>query len=110
MIVDVDAAVKLAREWNDLEYGPAWTDAQKHALILARAVLALHKSLAAAVREADRLRHGVPVEGDYVCPSDLERDTLRAALTEALDGWEEADSCATGGKYDVRIAELMLLL
>ena len=34
----------------------------------------------AAIREADRLRHGVPVEGDFVCPTELERDAMRKGL------------------------------
>ena len=32
----------------------------------------------AAIREADRLRHGMCVEGDFVCPRALECDDLRA--------------------------------
>ena len=33
---------------------------------------------AAAVREADRWRHGVPIEGDYVCPDSLALEAARA--------------------------------
>lgn len=36
--------------------------------------------LAASQREADRLRHGVPVEGDFVCPDTLEVVELRAEV------------------------------
>lgn len=32
----------------------------------------------AARREADRLRHGEPIEGDFVCPHELAADALRA--------------------------------
>ena len=38
----------------------------------------LEAELAAASREADRLRHGVPVEGDYVCPHELRTGELEA--------------------------------
>ena len=34
----------------------------------------------AAIREADRLRHGVPVEGDFVCPDALLLDEARKAV------------------------------
>lgn len=43
----------------------------------------------AAVREADRLRHGVAIEGDFVCPDALEVTALRAEvarLRTALTG------------------------
>lgn len=46
-------------------------------------------SLAAATREADRLRHGVPVEGNFVCPDSLRADEAEArvaALEAALRG------------------------
>lgn len=43
-------------------------------------VLALLDALDAAEREADRWRHGVPVEGDYVCPTSLALDQARADL------------------------------
>jgi hypothetical protein len=36
--------------------------------------------LASATAEADRLRHGVGIEGDFVCPRDLERDELKKQL------------------------------
>jgi hypothetical protein len=34
-------------------------------------------------RELERWRHGRTIEGDYVCPTELERDALRAKLAEA---------------------------
>lgn len=43
-------------------------------------VLALLDALDAAEREADRWRHGVPVEGDYVRPTSLALDQARADL------------------------------
>jgi hypothetical protein len=46
----------------------------------------LRRNLQAADREADRWRHGVPVEGDYVCPdslrADLVADKYRSAMEE----------------------------
>jgi hypothetical protein len=52
-----------------------------------RAALAVRKAFAelrmlraeveAARNEADRWRHGVPVEGDYICPADLGANDLR---------------------------------
>ena len=44
-------------------------------------------SLAAAEREADRLRHGVPVEGDFVCPGELAAYNLRIALEGLLTAY-----------------------
>lgn len=41
-------------------------------------VTALLDALDAAEREADRWRHGVPIEGDYVCPTSLALDQARA--------------------------------
>lgn len=41
-------------------------------------VLRILDALDAAEREADRWRHGVPVEGDYVCPTSLALDQARA--------------------------------
>jgi len=70
----------------------------------------LRSALAASERECDRWRHGVPVEGDYVCPDSLALAETRAALaecqrereameraaanalrelTDARDGWSE---------------------
>lgn len=53
----------------------------------------LAASLAASEREADRLRHGVPVEGDFVCPDSLRADRLAGELEQlkaahrGLDGF-----------------------
>lgn len=48
--------------------------------IATRDLTALLDALDAAEREADRWRHGVPVEGDYVCPTSLALDQARADL------------------------------
>ena len=37
----------------------------------------------AAIREADRWRHGVPIEGDYVCPDSLRADAAEKRAAEA---------------------------
>lgn len=70
---------------EDLERGVSIT-----ALFASHA--ALIRDLAAARREADRLRHGQDIEGDHVCPADLradaaekDRDSARAE-TDALRG------------------------
>lgn len=49
----------------------------KHATALAADVGRLTKERDAALREADRLRHGIAIESDFVCPDSL-------ALTDAL--------------------------
>ena len=41
---------------------------------------ALRKRLAEAERERDRWRHGVPIEGDYVCPDSLRADAAEATI------------------------------
>ena len=46
--------------------------------------LALIAERDAAMREADRLRHGVPVEGDFVCPNELRATEAEAERDEAL--------------------------
>lgn len=40
-------------------------------------IVALRKGLDAALREADRLRHGTTIEGDFVCPNELDAANLR---------------------------------
>lgn len=48
-------------------------------------------ALAAAEREADRLRHGVPVDGDFVCPDAPRADAAEARAKQAeeeRDAWE----------------------
>lgn len=42
------------------------------------------RDLAATQREADRLRHGLAIEGDYVCPNALRADGLREQVAQAL--------------------------
>lgn len=85
----INEAVSLARAVID-KYG---ADADKPSVHLAKAVLdgaherdylrtrqaELEKERDAAVREADRWRHGITIEGDFVCPTALERDELKAA-------------------------------
>lgn len=44
---------------------------------------ALRADLAAVTREADRLRHGQDIEGDHVCPGEIEADKLRGRMAEA---------------------------
>ena len=55
-------------------------------------------SLAAAEREQDRWRHGVPIEGDYVCPDSL-------ALTEMTKRAERAEALLKEAEPAVRFAE-----
>jgi hypothetical protein len=54
----------------------------------------LRKDAEEAVREAERLRHGVPIEGDFVCPNDLRAHDLE----QDRDAWRrfgyEADDRA----------------
>ncbi len=45
-------------------------------------------------RELDRWRHGVMIEGDYVCPRDLECDFWKRAAEQALRIWERAEDRA----------------
>ena len=70
--------------------------------------------LLAATREADRLRHGMAVEGDFVCPDSLalndaraesqeakvQRDRLRALVEEACGELDD-----TGGEFARQRAE-----
>lgn len=39
----------------------------------------------AAEREADRLRHGVPIEGDFVCPHELRADNAERELERLVE-------------------------
>jgi len=52
-------------------------------------ITALTKRAEAAEREAERLRHGIPIESDFICPNELPLSealaVLRAGLREALD-------------------------
>lgn len=58
------------------------------------------EALMAAEREADRLRHGAPVEGDFVCPNELalreargQVAALRDELENALRGADHSVNC-----------------
>jgi hypothetical protein len=43
-------------------------------------IVQLRNHLRAALAELERWRHGLTIEGDYVCPRDLECNSLRAQL------------------------------
>lgn len=61
----------------------------------------------AALREADRLRHGEPIEGDFVCPHELAADALRAELDATKrerDQYDEWFSTVDGVVADHLIA------
>lgn len=70
--------------------------------------LAAEASLAAATREADRLRHDVGVEGDFVTPDSLRADAAeaRVAVLEAairpLVKWDTPhhEDCPRGQCFD----------
>lgn len=70
----------------------------------------LRKERDSLAAEIERWRHGVQVEGDYVCPLSLELSAVTAALNEACDRWEGWMRQALSGDVDeeelVRIAEL----
>lgn len=60
---------------------------------LALDLIDARKQLAAVEREADRFRHGEPVDGDFVCPNDYRAymaekdcDALRMALKQIASG------------------------
>lgn len=54
----------------------------------------------AAEREAERLRHGAPVEGDWVCPNALEVDKLRGQLADALHDDKARELVMLRGIYE----------
>ena len=65
-----------------------------------------------AQREAERLRHGVPIEGDFVCPNDLrattaerERDAYRAGLIVAIEAMHRWGAEGDGVPEDGFIGE-----
>lgn len=65
----------------------------RNQLGLERELTAARADLAAAEREADRWRHGLPVEGDYVCPTAQERDAAIAraeAAERQCAAWAES--------------------
>lgn len=64
----------------------------------------LELELAASQRESDRWRHGVPVEGDFVCPDSLRADALSERLHEAeaiVDYLSDAAVDALSGELSV---------
>lgn len=62
-----------------------------------REVEQMRKQCDAAIREADRLRHGVPIEGDFVCPDSLALVETRREIErwrpviEAARAWRAND-------------------
>lgn len=55
------------------------------------------KECDSAKRELERWRHGVTVEGDFVCPDSLECERLRTANAELLEACRDAiDSAPVG--------------
>ena len=46
---------------------------------------AARAALAASQREADRLRHGEPIESDYICPDSLALTECRASLARCME-------------------------
>lgn len=57
---------------------------------LARAVISLLDQLSSSTRELERWRHGVPIEGDYVCPDSLELTETKRRLGEVTAARDEA--------------------
>ena len=84
--------------------------------LAARRVIELEAERDAALREADRLRHGVAVEGDHVCPAELERDSARAEverLTKERDELREmkgVNAWASETRAKVEVAKLRAFL
>lgn len=75
------------RACSACEVASRWAD--RYAALLAERDAALaraeqaERERDAAEREAERWRHGVPVEGDYVCPNDLRAYHAEHALRRA---------------------------
>lgn len=79
-------------------------DAAKEAQKIAVDKARLELELAASQRESDRWRHGVPVEGDFVCPDSLRADALSERLHEAeaiVDYLSDAAVDALSGELSV---------
>lgn len=64
-----------------------------------RAIGALIERCAAAECETDRWRHGVPIEGDHVCPDSLALDDARTRLAKLEQVAEAARTLVASG-YD----------
>jgi hypothetical protein len=83
---------------------------------LGEEVTRLRADLAASQREADRWRHGVPIEGDYVCPDALRADAAeqRAKSLEADLESLRAELAAANARVDemreraAKVAETLL--
>jgi hypothetical protein len=72
----------VIRNWEDLAEG--YLDraqaAESDRDSLKARLVEVEKERNAAIREADRLRHGAPIEGDFVCPDSLALTELKARL------------------------------
>ncbi len=60
------------------------TAAEQRATAAEATLASCNRARQAAEDEADRLRHGRPIEGDHVCPEALRADRMAGALREAL--------------------------
>lgn len=80
--------LELAQEYAAID-DDAITAGQREARMLARALIDTTAALQGAERERDRWRHGVPIEGDYVCPDSLEL-TRVMPVYEAACAWRDA--------------------
>jgi hypothetical protein len=74
----------IVRRWLGEAWGACSTPEVEAALTAW--ALSLSVNLSAALREADRLRHGQDVEGDHVCPNEMRADRAEklAAAERAL--------------------------
>lgn len=68
-VVNEWQAARVAREFEAIR---AWA-------------LSLRVSLAAALRTADRLRHGQTIEGDGICPNEMRAERALVALRRAAE-------------------------
>lgn len=66
----------------------------------------MFKALKSAERELERWRHGTTIEGDDVCPHELEAHNMRSALLKARDTFSDIAGANYSNVYETAKAAI----
>lgn len=99
-----------------MNYDDELSPRERSIVLVQNRITELETQLAAANQELERWRHGATIEGDFVCPHQLEASNLRAELREVREALRTAlwmadgEDNMTNEQRGEKILELMRLL